>query len=389
MGRRRIGGLIAAAAFTVATAAPAGAAASGDSDTVWLCKPGQEPNPCRQSLETTVFEPDGSSTVENPPNAKRPKLDCFYVYPTVSDQPGINADLSVDPQQTAVAQFEASRFSRRCRIYAPLYRQLTLASIFSATTEQQLIAGAQLAYSDVLAAWRDYLHHYNRGRGVVLIGHSQGASMLRYLVRTEIDGEPRLRRKLVSAMLIGANVTVEKGRRKGGDFNHVPACAKPKQTGCVIGFSTFNEPPPPDTLFGLPDSRLAAAFGFPTGDEFEVLCNNPASLRGGSAPLETLVRTEPFPGTLGTGILFMYGGEWPAAPTPWVEPPDHYSGECVHAGGAHVLMVSSIDGAKQLTPSPDATWGLHLGDVNIALGDLVRLVDSEGKAYLKARGGRR
>jgi hypothetical protein len=384
--RRGISILAAVAAFAGLGALPASASAA---DTTWLCKPGQEPNPCRGSLETTVFESDGSSEVENPPNAKRPKIDCFYVYPTISDQPTINANLSIDPEQTAIARYQASRFSRRCRVFAPVYRQLTLASIFSATTEQELIAGAELAYSDVLAAWRDYLHHHNRGRGVVLIGHSQGASMLRYLVRSEIDGKSKLRRKLVSAMLIGANVTVEKGRRKGGDFNHVPACAKPKQFGCVIGFSTFNEPPPPDTLFGLPDSRLAAAFGFPTGDEFKVLCNNPASLRGGSAPLESLVPTEPFPGTLGLGLLLMFGGEPPTAPTPWVEPRDHYSGECVSSGGAHVLMVSSIDGAQKLIPSPNATWGLHLADVNLALGDLVRLVDSEAKAYLKARDGHR
>ena len=32
--------------------------------------------------------------------------------------------------------------------------------------------------NDVVAAWRHYLDHDNRGRGVVLIGHSQGTGML-------------------------------------------------------------------------------------------------------------------------------------------------------------------------------------------------------------------
>jgi hypothetical protein len=223
---------------------------------------------------------------------------------------------------------------------------------------------------------------------VVLIGHSQGASMLRYLVRTEIDPEPRLRRKLVSAMLLGANVTVEKGRRRGGDFDRIPTCTKPRQAGCVIGFSAFNEVPPTETLFGRPDTRLAAAFGFPTGDGYEVVCTNPAALRGGAAAVETLLRTEPFPGTLGIGILISYGGEWPVAPTPWLEPQDHYSGECVRSNGSHVLQISPIGGARTLTPSPDPTWGLHLTDVNIALGDLVGLVKSQARTYLKARRGR-
>ena len=35
--------------------------------------------------------------------------------------------------------------------------------------------------------------------------------------------------------------------------------------------------------------------------------------------------------------------------------------------------------------SPDPTWGLHLSDVDIALGDLVRLVGTQAGAYRKAQ----
>ena len=195
------------------------------------------------------------------------------------------------------------------------------------------------------AAWRDYLRNYNHGRGVVLLGHSQGTCMLRYLIRNQIDDRPGVRRRLVSALLLGGNVIVREGKRKGGDFEHVRACVKPRQIGCVAGFSTFNQVPPPDARFGLPNEVYDGAFDFPSGPGYEVLCTNPAALRGGPAPLETLVPSEPFPGTLGAGILLMYGGELPTAPTPWVQPREHYSGECVRAAGAHVLMLSSLDGA--------------------------------------------
>jgi hypothetical protein len=97
--------------------------------TVWLCKPRASPDPCRESLKTTIFTSSGASHVENPPNARRPKFDCFYVYPTVSEQPGPNADKTIDPQETAVAEAQAARYSRHCRVYAPVYRQLTLSSI--------------------------------------------------------------------------------------------------------------------------------------------------------------------------------------------------------------------------------------------------------------------
>jgi len=384
IGRRRIPTLaIAACAAAAALPASGGAAKS---ETVWLCKPGAQPNPCRDTLETTVYSPEGNARVENPPFARRPKVDCFYVYPTVSGQPGTNADRSIDPEQIAVAQQQASRFSRRCRVYAPIYRQLTLTGILAASEEEEEEeeeAAAELAYSDVRAAWREYLRNYNHGRGVVLIGHSQGTYMLRYLARQEIDPKPKLRRKLVSALLLGGDVMVKKGRRAGGDFEHIRACGRPRETGCVIGFSTFNETPPPEARFGRATNDRSGSFGLPYGDRYEVLCNNPAALRGGSAPLSTYVRTEPFPGLLGAGLAFMYGGTRPSAPTPWVQPQDHYAGECVSADGADVLMISGLGIARRLNPSPDANWGLHLADGNIALGNLVDLVRSQAKAFVK------
>lgn len=86
-------------------------------------------NPCESDLTTTVLSADGSSTVEQVPLASNPPIDCFYVYPTVSDQPTINADLTIDPQETAVAVQQAARFSQVCKVYAPMYRQLTLKAI--------------------------------------------------------------------------------------------------------------------------------------------------------------------------------------------------------------------------------------------------------------------
>jgi hypothetical protein len=287
--------------------------------TVWLCKPRASPDPCRESLKTTIFTSSGASHVENPPNARRPKFDCFYVYPTVSEQPGPNADKTIDPQETAVAEAQAARYSRHCRVYAPVYRQLTLSSIGTAVTA----ADVRLAYGDVRRAWLYYLRHFNHGRGVVLIGHSQGTFMLRALIRKLIDPRPRVRRRLISAILLGGNVTVKKGRKVGGDFRHVPGCVSRRQTGCVIAFSTFNQTPPDDALFGRPGSPFDAVLGLPAAPNLRVLCTNPAAPAGGPAPLETLLRTEPFPGTLGLALQILYGGPPRTAPTPWVQPQDH------------------------------------------------------------------
>jgi hypothetical protein len=360
-------------------------ACMAEAKTVWLCKPGAQPNPCKGSLETTVYSPSGASHVENPANARRPKIDCFYVYPTVSEQQGPNANREVDPQQEAIAKYQAARFSQRCRVFAPMYRQLTLLTIASPPPEEELRAAARRAYRDVRNAFLDYLRNYNRGRGFVLLGHSQGSYMLTELIRRQIDRVPRVRERLVSAMLLGGNVTVRKGRPAGGSFRNVPVCEARGQTGCVIAFSAYNETPPDNTRFGRPGGRVASVFGFPTGPRQEVVCTNPASLANRRAPLATLLRSEAYPGFLGVLLVLMYGGPQPSAPTPWLQPQDHYTGKCVHANEAHVLMVYPVGSARHLNPSPDDTWGLHLVDVNIGLGNLVGIVRSQARAFLRAR----
>jgi hypothetical protein len=368
-------------AAAVLLALPAGAHAA----TTWLCKPGANPNPCFGSLQTTVIDSSGQSHVETPKNAKKPPIDCFYVYPTVSDDKTTNSDLSIDPEEIAIAQFQAARFSQRCRVFAPMYRQLTLQAIFGAAPPT---AAVELAYSDVLAAWKEYLRKFNHGRGVVLIGHSQGSGMLEQLIRQKIDRSKKARSRLVSAILLGGNVTVKQGSNVGGVFKSVPGCRSARQTGCVIAFSTFNQTPPDNAVFGKPGA-VSDFFGQSGRTDLKVLCTNPAALRGGSAPLETLAPTIPFPGTLGVGVSILYNGSPPTAPTPWVTPQDHYTGQCVESNGANVLMISPIGAARTLTPVPDATWGLHLADGNIALGNLVDDVRAETKAYLKQRAKRK
>src|SRR4051794_18133783 len=370
-----------AAALLLLLALPAGAHAA----TTWLCKPGASPNPCFGSLQTTVTDSSGASHVENPRNARKPKIDCFYVYPTVSDDKTENSDLSIDPEETSIAQYQAARFSQRCRVFAPMYRQLTLQGLGSTPP----VAALLTAYNDVAAAWKEYMRRYNHGRGVVLIGHSQGSGMLQELVHQKIDRFPKIRSRLLSAILLGGNVTVQAGRNVGGVFKHVPACRSGRQTGCVIAYSAFNKTPPDDAIFGKGSGVLTEAFGLTPPPNPQVLCTNPAALRGGSGALKTLAPTAPFNGTIGLGISILYNGSPPTAATPWVSPTDHYTGQCVQSNGANVLLISPVGAARQLTPVPDDRWGLHLADVNIALGNLVDVVGSETKSFLRRQAKKR
>jgi Protein of unknown function (DUF3089) len=360
-------GAIAALALV---AAPSIARAAPDT-TVWLCKPGIPSNPCDVGLETTQVSPSGQPLgVENVKPARHPKVDCFYVYPTVSDQDTPNANLNIDPEIRSIALYQAARYTRDCRMFAPVYRQVTLAAL---NVQAGFPADAfEIAYADVLAAWRTYLDKYNKGRGVVLISHSQGTFLLRQLIADEVDSRRKVRRKLVSALLLGGGVTVDAGSDVGGDFQHIRACRAAKQLHCVIAFSTFNEPVPPDSVFGRT-----------TVPGHQVLCTNPAALGGGSAPLKSVIPSEPFaPGTTIGIATTLVGFPQPQVPTQWIEADGAYSGECSSADNANVLQLTGAPGAPHLAPVPE-NFGLHLVDGNIALGNLSDLVRRQARVYSK------
>jgi hypothetical protein len=148
-----------------------------------------------------------------------------------------------------------------------------------------------------------------------------------------------------------------------------------------MAFSTFNAPVPPDSRFGRPSSFTPP--GLPTTGD--VLCTNPAALGGGSSLLTSVFPTQPFaPGTtigLATGLV---GQPTPSgATTPWFQA-QAYTGACDSSNDADVLQISPVDGAPVLNPVPDATWGLHLVDANIALANLTDDVAVEAGAWLKA-----
>jgi hypothetical protein len=365
-----------AGSVPVVGAVPAGAAS--EASTVWLCRPGMADDPCTAPLTTTVVAADGHTSVQKASDNAKPPIDCFYVYPTVSKQTTINANLAIDPQETAVARAQASRFSQDCRVYAPMYPQLTSYAIEHPT----MVSAADLlkAYDAVLAAWQDYLARYNKGRGVVVIGHSQGAAMLINLVKHEIDPNPSVRKLLVSAIILGGNVIVPIGKTVGGSFQNVPACQSATQTGCVVAYSSFDQTPPTDTLFGKAGTGVSELTGTSTTTGVQVLCVNPAALSGGSGTLEPY-----FPTAKVVAALSSDFSQVPSYATPWAAYPDLYSAECEYQNGISWLQVNDVakagDTRAVVTETLGPTWGLHLVDVNIALGNLVSLVRSEALAY--------
>ena len=368
-----------AAALTVPHHATYSSALStGSAGTVWLCRPGLPADPCTSSLQTTVVQASGATSVVNASVNVASKFDCFYVYPTVSREKMLNADLRIQNSETNMAIEQASRFSSVCRVWAPVYRQFTTFFLKSLVgkglSKATDLATLETAYDSLKSGFEDYLAHYNDGRPIIFIGHSQGASLLIALLKQFVDNNSALRSRVVLAIIPGGNVVVPKGSLEGGSFSHVPVCSAAGEAGCVIAYSSFPGQPPAASLFGRPGQGMSLLSGQTATTGVQVVCVNPAAIGGGSGVLDPFFPTAKYDGS-----------------TPWVEYPRLYGARCESAGGATWLQVTKISGASDQRPvvteelGPD--WGYHLDDVNLALGNLVADTAAAETSWLKGAHG--
>jgi len=337
----------------------------------WLCLPGRTGDACDVNLDATVVNADGTTSIEKHVKATAPKIDCFYVYPTISSDPTVNSDFHPDAPEVGIVRAQFARLDSSCRMFAPVYRQRTLAGLFGTAIPNPPGRTPDVGYSDAVDAFKQYVANYSKGRGFVLIGHSQGAGVLDRLIAAEIDKVPALRARLVSAITVGASVTVpNKTAVVGGSFQNIPLCRRTGQIGCVITFASFRAtaPPPANSFFGRGSNGGVAG------------CANPAALGGSNRELSPYFLT-----TQGTWLSN------PAAnakiKTTWVKLPGLLKGQCVHLGGFSYLRVQvkgnpadprTDDIPGDITP----VWGLHLVDLTITAGDVEREVAAEAKTYV-------
>lgn len=356
---------------------------SYDDPAHWVCRPDAE-DVCDDDLDTTVIEADGSTSLETfTPDPEAP-IDCFYVYPTISRDEGTYSDWDFSPDEEGTVTFQqAARLGSQCRVFAPVYRQVTLTALLARFSGGDAPEGEGDPYADVLDAFRTYMANDNDGRGVVLIGHSQGAGMLTKLIDEEVDPNDDVRELLVGAYLAGGAVAVPEGEVVGGVFDEVPLCTEDGEIGCATTWATYRstEPPGPDALFG----KLREGDGVAG-------CVNPAGISGGDVPLHGYYPTS------AVTILTAVGGGTPDGPTwidgaagdaidtPFVSLPGLASGECTTTEtGANVLLLT-----VHPDPGPRADdvigdliggWGLHLVDINAVMGDVVDRVAEQSATY--------
>ena len=347
-----------------------------DLDT-WLCHPDKETDECDTDLTTTVIQADGTTTIEAFTQATEPSFDCFYIYPTVSFDITPNSDLNIGIEERNVVHNQFARFGSLCRTFAPVYRQRTLADLNTLLTTGQSPADLDMRYADVIDAWNHYLANHNEGRGVLLIGHSQGADMIFELLRKDLAPGAPARDLIIAYYAIGFTQWLDP---ETGAFEGLPPCASTETTGCLVNFESYRAtiPPPSDAWFGVNQGNNPA------------ICTDPTLLSGSDGellaymPRKSMFQPQPF--DFGVPVE-----------TPFVRMPALISGACTSNETHTWLKVTTSDATDGPRVDdivgdyirPDGSlleaWGLHLVDMNISMGNLLIMAERQAAAWQKAR----
>ena len=343
----------------------------------WTCRPDMT-DTCDDDTSVTMINADGTTEVETfTPDPDAP-VDCFYAYPTASEDVTLNSDL-IAGREKEVAFQQAARLSTSCRMFAPTYRSVTLAGLFNPAMPGDRTQAWLTPFEDIKDAWNHYLANDNQGRGVILLAHSQGTGQLVRLLKEVIDPSEAQRSILISAIMLGGAVAVPEGKDIGAAMQNIPLCRANEQTGCIMTYASFRDtaPPPANAYFGKP-----GGMGQPSPEGEMAGCTNPAALSGGTGVLKSAFVTADWAFTdpaLAASIT-----------TPFMGFPDLLEAKCVYEDGFSYLQIhtnadptdSRADAFKgDLSPE----WGTHAVDWEVASLSILDVVNDEITAWLATR----
>lgn len=325
----------------------------------WTCRP-DTTDTCDDDTSVTLVNADNSTEVlQFTPDPDAP-VDCFYLYPTSSEDATLNSDFT-SGNERITAFLQVARLSSVCRMFAPTYRSVTLDGLFNQSPSDE---AWNLAFEDVEDAWNHYLANDNQGRGVILLSHSQGTMHMIRLIDEVIERDEAQRSLIVSGALLGYSIAVPRGGDVGGRFDQLPLCRDAEQIRCIMTYATFRDtrPPSPDAFFGKSADPDMGETVDPTQ---EAGCTNPAALGGGSGDLLSAFGTADWGFTDGSGTQ--------AITTPFMSFPGLVSARCVSEGDFSYLQVTmkpdpTDPRTDDIRGDLDDRWGLH--DIDWEIGAL-------------------
>jgi hypothetical protein len=172
----------------------------------------------------------------------RQPVDVFVYYPTAyaagADDPKVStiddAGMRAGAREFLRESASAIATAEIGNVFIPYYRQVdALWGVSQARADQARYFGG-LPRADAFAAFDHYIRHYNGGRPFIVLGHSQGALMVKRLLFEYMKEHPDVYARMVVAYAIGISIT----RQELADHPHVRFAAHAADTGVVVSYNT-------------------------------------------------------------------------------------------------------------------------------------------------------
>jgi hypothetical protein len=233
----------------------------------WFSRPGLPEDPSQWLPDGVTGATTGGAAI-------------FYIHPTTYlERDRWNAPLEAGGQAEfrtdLFIRSQASAFNGAGAIWAPRYRQAAFGAFL--LDSKDATAALDLAYRDVAAAFDAFISEAG-DKPIILAGHSQGALHLERLLRDKVAGKP-IAKRIVAAYVVGWPIDTLSDLPALG----LPACATAEETGCILSWLSFGDPPNPNLILDEWEHNS----GLTGGDrrQEQTLCVNPVSgTRDGAAP---------------------------------------------------------------------------------------------------------
>jgi Protein of unknown function (DUF3089) len=298
---------------------PAATSAYADK-AMWIARPDILGNPA-------LWEPDILETDNMPSHAT------FFIHPTsYLARAHWNAPLDDKEANDRAALFvrgQASVFNKSQQVWAPRYRQAAFGAFL--TDAPEATKAFEAAYSDVAAAFDQFIASVGPKTPIILAGHSQGSLHLLRLLKEKVAGKP-VAKRIAAVYVVGWPIAIKADLPALG----LPACNAPDQTGCILAWQSYGEPADYSAVIEKFEATPSLT-GLPRkGDT--LLCTNPITgtiggVSPASANLGTLKNKADFSdGTLVPGAAaarcdakgFLLIGENPPNLGPYTLPGNNY-----------------------------------------------------------------
>jgi len=214
----------------------------------WMCHPVlKSTDVARQQKLTLIVKNPDMSTKDSINYSRDTLVDIFYIYPTIDMDTKHLGNTSMDSIDKRTAQFvyceQVGIYAQFGRVFAPYYRQAKISVFITKSTPDSVQKHneeyLEKAYNDIDSAFSNYLKYYNKGRKIILMGHSQGSDLMRFLLRKRFDNDSILTSQLVVALSGGEPNYAEKGSRTGGSLEHIKTLGSTLESGCIVSWRTW------------------------------------------------------------------------------------------------------------------------------------------------------